>query len=253
MLFAILLLSGIFGIKKASAGSTYYDDLFEKWEDQFNDRICPKCHPPIPEEEPTPEPCPEPEPTPEPEPEVEVEVEVEIETEIEIEVETEVEFKHESRKNSSCDGSIGNLVWNDENGNGLKDNGEKGIDDIKMTLKWIGRDFKWDTKDDEEMTTHTNKNGRYEFDDLCEGDYKIYVKDSDVDSYTQVYDPDGDPNNKAKVYLDGDKDDHTKADFGYAHRSTPATGSGTMMTILAAGTLSLLSFLTFKQLRRKLY
>ncbi len=237
LFFMVLVLLGVLNVQKANAASP--EDLFQEWEDEFQELICPTCEEPTPE--PIPEPCPEPEPEPTPE------------VEVQIEVETEVYFKHEKRKNSSCDGSIGNLVWNDENGNGMQDNGEKGIDDVKMTLKWIGRDFKWNTKDDEEMTTHTNKNGRYEFDDLCEGDYKIYVKDGDVAGYTQTYDPDDSINNKANVYLDGDNDDHTKADFGYAHRSTPATGSGTMTAILVAGMLSLLSFVTFKQLRKKLY
>ena len=152
--------------------------------------------------------------------------------------------KHKSKKDSSCDGSIGNLVWNDENGNGIKDNGEKGIGDVKLTLKLDGK---------EEDTTHTDKNGRYEFDDLCEGDYTVYVKDADVAGYTQTYDPDGTLNNKTDVSLDGNNDDHTKADFGYAHRSTPATGSGTAIAMFVAGIISLLSFVTFKQLRRKLY
>jgi hypothetical protein len=235
LLFATILLGGTLNVQETRSASP--EDLFEEWENEFNDLICniDECENPT-DPDPTPTPTPNPETT----------------TTVETEFEYEVHYEAKSRKDSKCEGSIGNLVWNDENGNGLQDNGEKGIDDVKMTLKWVGEDYKWDTKDDEEMTTHTNKNGKYEFDDLCEGDYKIEVKEKDVTGYTQVYDPDGKPNHKAKVYLDGDRDEHTKADFGYAHRSTPATGSG-MIALFVAGIISLLSLVTFKQLRRKLY
>lgn len=244
LLFVAVLFGGILNAKETRSAS--HEDLFEEWENKFNDLICnqEECNDPdpTPTPEPTPTPTPEPTPTPTPTPTPEPTPEKE-------------EVKPKSRKDSKCEGSIGNLVWNDENRNGVQDNGEKGIEDVKLTLKWIGKDYKWDTKDDEEDSTRTDKYGRYEFDDLCEGDYKIEVREKDVAEYTQVYDPDGKPNHKAKVYLDGNKDDHTKADFGYAHRSTPATGSG-MIALFVAGVVSLVSltsFVVFKQLRRKLY
>lgn len=238
LLFVAVLFGGILNVQETRSAS--HEDLFEEWENQFDDLICNEdgCNNPDPIT-PTPDPViPTPDPiTPTP-----------IST-------IEIEIKSHIKKDSSCSGSIGNLVWNDENENGLQDNEEKGIDDVKLTLTWIGDDYKWDTKDDEEDTTHTDKKGRYEFDDLCEGDYKVEVKEKDIAGYTQVYDPDGKPNHKAKVYLDGNDDEHTKADFGYAHRSTPSTGSG-MIALFVAGAISLLSLITFavsKQLRRKLY
>ncbi|MBT3356560.1 hypothetical protein HN784_00330 [bacterium] len=218
-----IILSAFFAVQETSA--TSYEEWSKDKETQFDEFICETCKEPT-EPEPT-----EPEPT-EPEPEVEPEP--------------------KSRKKSKCSGSIGNLVWNDANENGVKDGEEKGLDDVKITLKWAGEDYRWDNDDDEELTTHTNKSGKYEFDDLCEGDYKVYVKGRDVAGYTQVYDPDGKPNNKAKVYLDGDNDDHTKADFGYINRSTPATGSG-ILAVFVAGIVSLLSIRTLKQFKKVLY
>lgn len=278
LLFAAFILASILSVKDVYAQTykEWYEGWFEGNKQEFEERICPTCE----ENENTddseePEDCVEEVIEEEEEEVVEEEEEVieedVVEEEIEEEVveeevveeeeviieetyeeETYVEFEAETREDSSCSGSIGNLVWLDTNENTIKDGNEKGLDDVKITLKWIGRDFKWNTDDDEEMTTHTNSKGKYEFDDLCEGDYKVYVKGNDVAGYTQSYDPDGDPNLKAKVYLDGDKDDHTKADFGFTNRSTPATGSGTF-ALFVAGAISLLSLLTFKQLKKTLY
>ena len=233
----LFIISFVFGIKNANAET--FDDWFNRNEQEFQDQIdeiCEDC-----QQEPTEESEEEPADEPEEEPETEIEVETVVETVV------------VSLSNSKCKGSIGNLVWNDENENGTKDGNERGLDDVKITLKWIGRDFKWNTDDDEELDTHTNSNGKYEFDDLCEGDYKIYVKERDISGYTQVYDPDGEPNHKAKVYLDGDKDDHTKADFGYKRRTTPATGTG-VLAIITTIALSLIAIkLSSKQLKKVLY
>lgn len=229
LLFVAFVLASILNIKSAHADS--HEELFNEWENKFQDQICDNCKDPEDPEEPE-------EPTDPEEPEEPTDPEEPVEP--------------EKRKDSKCSGSIGNLVWLDANENGIKDGGEKGIDDVKVVLKWIGRDFKWNSDDDEDMSTHTNSKGRYEFDDLCEGDYKIYIKGNDVSEYNLTYDPDGNINYKTKVYLDGDKDDHTKADFGFANRNTPATGSGTNLLIVAS-IVSLLSLLTLKQLKKVLY
>jgi len=126
---------------------------------------------------------------------------------------------HEEEEEDDCDGSIGNYVWNDANGDGVQDSNEKGIQGIRVKLTNLAND-------DESRYT-TSKNGHYEFKDLCEGEYKVTIKDEDVASLTQTYDPDGKKNNKTEVELKGSHDDHTKADFGYrGKRIAPATGSG---------------------------
>ena len=122
-----IILSAFFAVQETSA--TSYEEWSKDKETQFDEFICETCKEPT-EPEPT-----EPEPT-EPEPEVEPEP--------------------KSRKKSKCSGSIGNLVWNDANENGVKDGEEKGLDDVKITLKWAGEDYRWDNDDDEELTSLTD-------------------------------------------------------------------------------------------------
>jgi len=145
-------------------------------------------------------------------------------------------------EDEDCDGSIGNYVWNDANGDGVQDSNEKGIQGIRVKLTNLDND-------DESRYT-TSKNGHYEFKDLCEGEYKVTVKDEDVASLTQTYDPDGKKNNKTEVELEGDNDNHTKADFGYRGKPiAPRTGSGNMAIYLSA-LVSLLSIATYLKIKR---
>ncbi|MFC1644583.1 DUF4215 domain-containing protein [Patescibacteria group bacterium] len=137
------------------------------------------------------------------------------------------------KKKSKCNGVIGNYIWNDIDRDGIQDGSEKGIENIRMKLKWAGEDNKFGNSDDEVYRTDTNHNGHYYFENLCEGDYKVYVKDEDVDNLKQTYDPDGDEDNKTKVELDGNKDSHSKADFGYAGKVLPVTGSGAWAILIA--------------------
>ncbi|MDX9913811.1 MAG: SdrD B-like domain-containing protein [Candidatus Moranbacteria bacterium] len=170
----------------------------------------------------TPAPTPEPEPTPTPTPEP----------------------TPEPKKEERCDGTIGNYVWLDANSDGVQDKGEKGLSGISVKLK----------KDNGKLVDKetTNKKGEYEFDDLCEGDYTVYIDDEDVASYTQTYDPDGKKNNQTDVELEGSHDSHTKADFGYNKgRVTPATGPGAIALYLT-GLISIIMLLSYKQLKEKL-
>ena len=174
-----------------------------------------------PEPKPEPEPEPEPEPTPTP-------------------------------KSKKCKGSIGNYIWLDADEDGNQDAGEQGIGNIRLKLKWAGKDDKWGNSDDKTWKTDTNHNGRYIFDKLCEGKYKLYVNDNDVKKYTQTYDPDNEKNNKTKITLDGNKGNHTKADFGYNKKqTTPATGSGATALYLS-GLLSSVGWLSYRQYKGKL-
>lgn len=151
-----------------------------------------------------------------------------------------------------CKGSIGNYIWLDVDGDGNQDKNESGIKNIRLKLKWAGKDGKWGNTDDETWKTHTTKKGRYVFEDLCEGKYKLYVNDQDTKKYNKTYDPDSKKDNKTKIKLNGNKDDHTKADFGYNNKkSTPATGSGTTALYLS-GLLSFVGFLSYKQYQGRL-
>ncbi len=73
---------------------------------------------------------------------------------------------------SPCSGKMGDFVWEDLNGNGLQDVGEPGIDGVTVHLR----------KSDNTMiaTTTTSvdpggKDGYYQFDGICTGDYIVEV------------------------------------------------------------------------------
>lgn len=59
---------------------------------------------------------------------------------------------------------IGNLVWNDANGNGVQEAGDSGIPNVNITLRSPGIDGLYNTTDDQIFTTTTNINGHYFFD-----------------------------------------------------------------------------------------
>ena len=140
-----------------------------------------------------------------------------------------VEEKKEEEVN--CRGTIGDYVWLDANSDGVQDAGEQGLSNITLKLK--------NSSGKEIDKTHTNSKGKYEFNDLCEGSYSVYVSDGDVSSYVQTFDQDGNKNNKTDVRLKGNHDDYKKADFGYNKvRTVPVTGSGNA-TIYLSGLLPL--------------
>jgi uncharacterized repeat protein (TIGR01451 family)/gliding motility-associated-like protein len=68
--------------------------------------------------------------------------------------------------------SIGNLVWNDVNNNGLFDNGEQGIPNVQVILFDAGTNGK-DGTDVPVDTALTNSTGNYLFNNLPEGNYYI--------------------------------------------------------------------------------
>ena len=66
-------------------------------------------------------------------------------------------------------GSIGDMVWFDENGNGIQDSNEMGIPGVTMYL--------YDENGDVIATTLTDDNGEYLFDELVDGTYTVVVGD----------------------------------------------------------------------------
>lgn len=126
-------------------------------------------------------------------------------------------------EDTDCNGSIGNFVWNDKNGDGVQDAGEAGISGVGVWL-YRGNDI------DKEKT---NGNGEYEFDDLCAGHYTVVVKSEDVPLRTLTSDPDGLKDHKTKVSITR-KEDYTKADFGYKTLVAPATGPGWVAFLISA-------------------
>ncbi len=71
--------------------------------------------------------------------------------------------------------SLGDLVWNDANHNGIQDTGETGLAGVAVTLLGAGADGVFGTKDDITATTTTGTNGNYQFNNLDAGKYQVSV------------------------------------------------------------------------------
>ena len=67
-------------------------------------------------------------------------------------------------------GSIGGMVWNDENGDGIMDEGETGVEGAMLELS---------AENMEAMTTLSMSDGTYRFDDLESGFYQVVRKPLD--------------------------------------------------------------------------
>jgi len=72
-----------------------------------------------------------------------------------------------STSGGGCQGSIGNFVWNDVNGNGIQDLGEAGIAGVTVRLR--------DANNVLISSTTTDTNGQYQFSGLCAGTYIVEV------------------------------------------------------------------------------
>ena len=86
-------------------------------------------------------------------------------------------------------GSIGDEVFNDTNGNGVRDEGEPGIPNVPLTLTLPGPDGQLDTPDDTTRTTTTNDEGIYTFDELPPGNFRVSV--TPPLGFTEVTNPSG--------------------------------------------------------------
>ena len=77
-------------------------------------------------------------------------------------------------------GAIGDTVWNDANGDGVQDTGEPGIGNVTIALSTAGADALCGTADDSAvMTTTTDANGHYLFENLATPDkYCVTVTDA---------------------------------------------------------------------------
>ena len=89
-------------------------------------------------------------------------------------------------------GTIGDTVWFDHDGNEAIDTGEPGIVGVTVTLDWDGPDGIAGNGDDVTVTTTTAADGTYLFDQLPYGNYTITVDDTTLPgNMAQTYDDDG--------------------------------------------------------------
>uniref|UniRef100_UPI00101D0243 SdrD B-like domain-containing protein n=1 Tax=Candidatus Oscillochloris fontis TaxID=2496868 RepID=UPI00101D0243 len=71
--------------------------------------------------------------------------------------------------------SLGNLVWNDLNNNGLVDGGESGIDNVTVQLYRDDGDNTYDAGDTLITTDTTSGGGLYNFENLAGGNYFVII------------------------------------------------------------------------------
>jgi len=72
--------------------------------------------------------------------------------------------------------SLGNLVWEDTNNNGVVDSGESGVGGVQVRLyRDSNSNGTWDASDQEVASTVTDGNGVYRFTNLPQGDYIVVL------------------------------------------------------------------------------
>ena len=120
-----------------------------------------------------------------------------------------------------CSGRIGNLVWLDSNRNGIQDEGEAGINNVRIRLLSSGV----------EVGSALTENGAYLFDGLCAGDYTVVVNEATlpagyVAAPVAQGTPDVDSNgNGATVTLAQFDSEDLSVDFGYMPPCAGVIGS----------------------------
>lgn len=118
----------------------------------------------------------------------------------------------ENNENSSATGKVKGYIYFDDNDNDKRDKGEEGVEDVKMKLKYAGADNKMDTDDDKKYADRTNKEGKYHFDDLLPGRYRLKVDDGQMIEFYLTAEKDK-VNGKSHFSLD--EGETKERDFGY--------------------------------------
>jgi len=107
--------------------------------------------------------------------------------------------------------SIGDLVWNDLNGDGVRQTNEPGISNVTIDLRAAGPDGIAGTGDDILLPSQvTDASGQYLFSNLTPGQYLVDVRDSTLPSNFVITNP-PDP----RIINLGIADARTDVDFGY--------------------------------------
>ncbi|MDM8539627.1 SdrD B-like domain-containing protein [Desulfococcaceae bacterium HSG9] len=109
-------------------------------------------------------------------------------------------------------GAIGDTVWVDQDGDGVQ-GPEEGIPNTTVTLTGdVNGDGIIDT-----LTTTTDADGKYLFDNLPPGDYSVTIDATTLpNGMVQTYDADGVLDNTSSLTL-GDGEKNLDQDFGYKH------------------------------------
>ena len=103
-------------------------------------------------------------------------------------------------------------IYFDDNNNDKRDKNEQGVEGVKIKLQYAGPNAKFDTGDDERYTDKTNDQGKYRFDDLEPGKYRLKIEDGQMIEFYLTSEKDT-LNGKSNFSLD--EGDTKERDFGY--------------------------------------
>jgi hypothetical protein len=122
------------------------------------------------------------------------------------------------------EGSLGDRVWHDADGDGVQDAGEAGLVGVKVILTDLNGDPVVDAFGNVVGPVWTGANGAYLFEHLCAGSYKVTVDAGTLPAglNQQTYDLNGPLDNMASVTL-GPGEVNLDVDFGYTRIGNGAT------------------------------
>ncbi len=114
-------------------------------------------------------------------------------------------------------GSLGDTVWFDHDGDGTIDANEPGISGVTVNATWDGPDGIAGNADDVVLTTTTDLNGNYSFDNLPYGQYDVTVDTATLPGgMAQTFDDDGlGTANTSTAVIDAANLSNVDQDFGY--------------------------------------
>ncbi|MEJ8858748.1 SdrD B-like domain-containing protein [Variovorax robiniae] len=134
-------------------------------------------------------------------------------------------------------GSIGDRVWLDANGNGIQDAGEGGVAGITVMLKTAGPDGVFGTGDEWELRQVTGADGKYLFTGLEAGNYRVWFSNPGGDYVFTKADQGGNDALDSDVSSNGRAiaatrlaagQDITDVDAGLTLRAAPNSGTASL-------------------------
>jgi protocatechuate 3,4-dioxygenase beta subunit len=124
-------------------------------------------------------------------------------------------------------GSIGDTIFRDNDGNGQQNGSEPGIAGVTVTLLYAGPDGDFTTTaDNQTFTDVTDADGKYLFEDLRLGNYRVTVTTNTgpLAGLRNTADPDGGLNSTSQLTLGTTNRDNVLQDFGYVEDAGAISG-----------------------------